>query len=104
MPFEVGAETNQSGRLYRLVEDGPELVLQVFQDDGWTDIYGFIPEPVPFINVEVSNWYTATHPTSSMVRALWSVAAARIAVYLCSSMRKPSWWSARSAERQKSSR
>jgi N-hydroxyarylamine O-acetyltransferase len=70
LPFEVGVESNQSGWLYRLVEDGSELVLQVFQDGGWTDMYGFVPEPVPFIDVEVSNWYTATHPTSSMVTGL----------------------------------
>lgn len=70
LPFEVGVETNQSGWLYRLVQDGSELVLQVFQDGGWTDMYGFIPEPVPFIDVEVSNWYTAAHPKSSMVLGL----------------------------------
>ncbi len=67
VPFEVGVETDQSGWRYRLVEDGPELVLQVFQDGAWTDMYGFVPEPVPVIDVEVSNWYTATHPTSSFV-------------------------------------
>jgi N-hydroxyarylamine O-acetyltransferase len=67
VPFEVGVETDQSGWLYRLVEDGPELVLQVFQDGAWTDMYGFVPQPVPVIDVEVSNWYTATHPTSSFV-------------------------------------
>ena len=71
MPFEVGVETDQSGWLYRLVEDGPELVLQVFQDGAWTDMYGFIPEPVPVIDVEVSNWYTATHPTSSFVTGVF---------------------------------
>jgi N-hydroxyarylamine O-acetyltransferase len=53
-----------------LVEDGPELALQVFQDGSWTDMYGFVPEPVPVIDVEVSNWYTATHPTSSFVTGL----------------------------------
>jgi N-hydroxyarylamine O-acetyltransferase len=71
VPFEVGLETNQSGWLYRLVEDPPELVLQVFQDGGWSDMYGFVPEPVPFIDVEVSNWYTATHPTSSFVTGVF---------------------------------
>ena len=71
VPFEVGVETDQSGWLYRLVEDGPELVLQVFQDGAWTDMYGFIPEPVPVIDVEVSNWYTATHPTSSFVTGVF---------------------------------
>jgi N-hydroxyarylamine O-acetyltransferase len=54
-----------------LVEDGPELVLQVFQDGAWSDMYGFIPAPVPLIDVEVSNWYTATHPTSSFVTGVF---------------------------------
>jgi N-hydroxyarylamine O-acetyltransferase len=67
VPFEIRVETDQSGWRYRLVEDGSELVLQVFQDGAWTDMYGFAPEPVPVIDVEVSNWYTATHPTSSFV-------------------------------------
>jgi N-hydroxyarylamine O-acetyltransferase len=71
VPFEVGVESDQSGWLYRLVEDGSELVLQVFQDGAWTDMYGFVPEPVPVIDVEVSNWYTATHPTSSFVTGLF---------------------------------
>jgi N-hydroxyarylamine O-acetyltransferase len=67
VPFEIGVESDQSGWRYRLVEDGPEFVLQVFQDSAWVDMYGFVPEPVPVIDVEVSNWYTATHPTSSFV-------------------------------------
>jgi N-hydroxyarylamine O-acetyltransferase len=71
VPFQVGVETDQSGWRYRLVEDGPELALQVFQDGTWTDMYGFVPEPVPLIDVEVSNWYTATHPTSSFVTGVF---------------------------------
>ncbi len=67
VPFEVGIETDQSGWVYRLEEDGPELVLQVCQDGGWVDMYGFVPEPVPVIDVEVNNWYTATHPASPFV-------------------------------------
>ena len=34
-------------------------------------MYGFVPEPVPVIDVEVSNWYTATHPTSSFVTGVF---------------------------------
>jgi hypothetical protein len=34
-------------------------------------MYGFVPEPVPVIDVEVSNRYTATHPTSSFVTGLF---------------------------------
>jgi N-hydroxyarylamine O-acetyltransferase len=67
LAFEVGAESDQSGWRYRLVEDGPELVVQGFQDDAWRDMFGFLPEPVPLIDVEVSNWYTATYPSSPFV-------------------------------------
>jgi N-hydroxyarylamine O-acetyltransferase len=70
VPFEVGVESEQSGWRYRLAEEGAELVLQVFQDDGWTDMYGFVPDPVPAIDIEVNNWYTATHPASAFVTGL----------------------------------
>jgi N-hydroxyarylamine O-acetyltransferase len=67
IPFEIGVESDQSGWVYRLVEDGPEIVVQVFNDGAWIDMYGFVPRPVPIIDVEVSNWYTATHPLSPFV-------------------------------------
>lgn len=70
VPFTVGARSEQSGWTYRLTTDGPELVLQVFQDGGWIDMYGFVPEPVRRIDVEVSNWYTATHPSSPFVTGI----------------------------------
>jgi N-hydroxyarylamine O-acetyltransferase len=70
VPFEVGVESDQSGWRYRLVEDGAEVVLQVFQDGGWTDMYGFVPEPVRPVDIEVNNWYTATHPESPFVTGL----------------------------------
>jgi N-hydroxyarylamine O-acetyltransferase len=68
--FEAGAEADQRGWRYRLEEVGHELVLQVFQDGGWSDAYGFVPEPVPLVDVEVANWYTSTHPTSLFVTGL----------------------------------
>ena len=70
LPFEPGPEVEQSGWAYRLVEDGPELVLQSLTDGQWTDLYGFVPEPAPFIDIEVNNWYTATHPESSFVTGI----------------------------------
>ena len=60
IPMEPGAEHDQSGWRYRLVEDGTELVLQAFEDGEWKDEFGFVPEPVPMIDVEVSNWFTCT--------------------------------------------
>jgi N-hydroxyarylamine O-acetyltransferase len=67
VPFETGTESEQSGWRYRLVEDGTELVLQVFQDGAWTDMYGFVPEPAAPIDIVVNNWFTATHPESPFV-------------------------------------
>ena len=69
-PFVTGAESDQSGWRYRLVEDGAELVLQVHQDGTWTDMYGFVPEPAPHIDIVVHNWFTATHPDSPFVTGL----------------------------------
>ena len=70
VPLATGVVTVQSGWRYRLVEDGPELVLQVHQDEAWSDMYGFVPEPVPHIDIAVQNWYTATHPESPFVTGI----------------------------------
>jgi N-hydroxyarylamine O-acetyltransferase len=71
IPFGPGGEHDQSGWRYRVVEDGPELVLQqVGQTGEWVDLYGFIPEPVPLIDVMTSNWFTCTFPRSPFVSGL----------------------------------
>ena len=70
IPFGTGGPYEQSGWRYRVVQDGPELVLQTGQDAEWVDIYGFVPEPVPFIDVETSNWFACTHPRSPFVTGL----------------------------------
>lgn len=62
MPFGPGGPYEQSGWTYRIVEDGPELVLQRLDGGAWCDVYGFSPEPSPFVDIEVSNWYVSTHP------------------------------------------
>ncbi len=70
VPFELETETDQSGWRYRMMQDGREWVLQVYQDGGWTEMFSFVPEPVPRVDIEVSNWYTATHPASSFVHGI----------------------------------
>jgi N-hydroxyarylamine O-acetyltransferase len=70
IPFGPGATQEQSGWSFRVVEDGPELVLQKRAGDEWADVYGFLPQPVPFIDVEISNWWTSTHPRSLFVTGL----------------------------------
>jgi N-hydroxyarylamine O-acetyltransferase len=70
IPFGPGPEHEQSGWRFRVVEDGAELVLQSAQDGGWIDLYGFVPDPVPFVDVETSNWFTSTYPRSPFVTGL----------------------------------
>jgi N-hydroxyarylamine O-acetyltransferase len=70
IPFGPGDVHEQSGWRYRVVEDGRELVLQAWEDRGWTDYYGFVPEPVPMVDIATSNWYTCTYPTSPFVTGL----------------------------------
>jgi N-hydroxyarylamine O-acetyltransferase len=70
IPFGPGGPHEQSGWQFRVVQDGPELVLQSGQDGEWVDLYGFVPEPVPFVDIETSNWFTCTHPRSPFVTGL----------------------------------
>ena len=72
IPFgpDSDATYEQSGWKFRVVEDGPELVLQTLAHDGWSDVYGFRPEPVPRVDIEVSNWWVCTHPRSPFVFGL----------------------------------
>jgi N-hydroxyarylamine O-acetyltransferase len=70
IPFGPGGEYEQSGWRFRVVEEGALLVLQAAGDDGWVDQYAFSPEAVPPVDVEVQNWYVATHPRSPFVTGL----------------------------------
>ncbi|MGO8875927.1 MAG: arylamine N-acetyltransferase family protein [Acidimicrobiales bacterium] len=67
MPFGPGLECVQSGWRYRIVEDGPELVLQMWQEDTWADLYGFLPYRAEDTDITMSNWFTCTHPKSRFV-------------------------------------
>jgi N-hydroxyarylamine O-acetyltransferase len=72
IPFGPDPDTvhQQSGWSFRVIEDGPELVLQTRGPDGWSGVYGFVPRPVPRIDIEVSNWWTCTNPRSPFVFGL----------------------------------
>lgn len=70
IPFGPGIEHEQSGWRFRLVQDGAEHVLQTVEGSEWADVYGFVPEPVPFVDIETSNWFTCTHPGSPFVTGL----------------------------------
>lgn len=70
VPFGPGAEHDQSGWRFRIVQDGAEHVLQAVEGSDWVDVYGFVPEPVPVVDIETSNWFTCTHPGSPFVAGL----------------------------------
>lgn len=70
LPFGVGEEHRQAGWRFRLVQDGNEHVLQTVEPCGWMDLYGFVPEPVPFVDLQTSNWFTCSHPSSPFVTGL----------------------------------
>lgn len=71
IPFEPGEVHEQEGWRYQLVRDGEELVLRGTDAEGeWADLYGFIPRPVPPVDIEISNWFTTAHPQSLFVQGL----------------------------------
>ena len=70
IPFGPSGAHEQSGWSFQVVGDGDELVLQTLGPDGWSDMYAFLPRPVPHIDIEVSNWWTCTNPASPFVFGL----------------------------------
>jgi len=67
IPWAPGGEHEQAGWRFRVVEQAGEWVLQTAEDGGWSDVYAFIPEPAPMIDIEMNNWWTATFPASPFV-------------------------------------
>jgi N-hydroxyarylamine O-acetyltransferase len=64
IPMEPGRESRQFHWTYRVVGEGPALVLQSLRPEGWFDLYAFTMEPNHPVDYEVSNHYTSTYPTS----------------------------------------
>ncbi len=72
IPFGPNGDAvhEQSGWSFRVIEEGAELVLQTLADGEWSDAYVFSPQPVPRVDIEMSNWWTSTHPQSPFVFGL----------------------------------
>jgi N-hydroxyarylamine O-acetyltransferase len=70
LPFGPGDVHELSGWRFRIVEDGFEHVLQTDSGSEWVDVYGFMPQPAPTVDVEVANWFTSAHPSSPFVTGL----------------------------------
>jgi N-hydroxyarylamine O-acetyltransferase len=70
LPFGPGEVHEQMGWRYQVIEDEGELVLRTRENGEWTQLYGFVPEPAPLIDIETGNWFACTHPTSRFVTGL----------------------------------
>jgi N-hydroxyarylamine O-acetyltransferase len=70
IPFGPSGEHEQSGWSFQVVEDGEEFVLQAKGPEGWNDVYAFRPVPAFRIDIEVSNWWVCTNPSSPFVSGL----------------------------------
>ena len=71
LPLAPGGPRDRYGWLYRIVADGSDWVLQTQNRGTWADMYAFAPVPVPHVDIETSNWFTATHPRSPFVTGLF---------------------------------
>lgn len=65
-----GAVVERHGERWRLLGDGPGLLLQADFGGGWTDYYQLQPGPVHAVDWAVANHYCATHPDSRFRRIL----------------------------------
>ena len=70
VPFGPGDVHELCGWRFRIVEDGFEHVLQTDIGSEWVDVYSFMPQPAPMIDIEVANWFTSAHPNSPFVTGL----------------------------------
>lgn len=68
MPLTRDAIVQQGRWRYRLVDDDGAWLLQTGGEPGWVDLYAFTLEPQLPADLEMSNWYVATHPASRFVR------------------------------------
>jgi N-hydroxyarylamine O-acetyltransferase len=67
LPWGPGEEHEQAGWRYRILERQSEHVLQAFRDGRWSDLYAYLPDPVPAVELEPANWWTSTNPSSRFV-------------------------------------
>ena len=69
-PVPMGGEMARYGLRHRVVPEGVRQVLQVWEAEGWSDLYALEPGEVLPIDLEVANHYTSTHPDSRFVQTL----------------------------------
>jgi N-hydroxyarylamine O-acetyltransferase len=64
MLLRPGVEQDTPHELMRFIDVGGELTLQARLGEGWEHIYRVVPYPRYDGEYEVTNWYTATHPSA----------------------------------------
>lgn len=68
MPWRPDEVVSQGGWTYRLtIADEGSRVLQEQTPRGWSSLYSFTEEPQHANDIEMSNHYTSTHPSSPFV-------------------------------------
>ena len=62
----------QQGDVYRVIEEGAQLVLQWARPapENWLDLYAFVPEARPEVDFVMGNHFTSTYPRSPFVLSL----------------------------------
>lgn len=64
IPFAPGAVGATPHETYRLDPAGAEHILRARLGEAWEALYRLGPETPPPIDLELANWFTATHPAS----------------------------------------
>jgi N-hydroxyarylamine O-acetyltransferase len=68
VPLVPDQVSSQYGRTYRATREGDLWVVQLLRGETWEDLYAFSLEPQLAVDFEVTNYYTATHPSSYFLR------------------------------------
>jgi len=70
LPMRPGEIARHFDWTYRVIEEGPVLVLQSLHPEGWFDLYAFTLDEQFAADYEVANHYVSTYPSSRFVRLL----------------------------------
>lgn len=66
VPFDGRAQRCPDGAVYRLVPHGEATALQIETGHGWDDCYHVGPGTPRSVDLEMGNWYVATHPAAML--------------------------------------
>lgn len=68
--FQPGIIQETKYEPYKLEKNGDTYTLRVLVSGQWRLMYRFITNPVPQVDYEVANWFTATNPECSFVTGI----------------------------------